>query len=93
MLIEPFDNEISTANNRVSRTVRIVNEKVNVLYVEGNARWEYRYLRAILKRDPRINATFISSHAGPEVARNSPEHIERFPGDREDAFQYALVIL
>ncbi len=93
VLIEPFDNEISTANNRVSRTVQIVNEKVNVLYVEGNARWEYRYLRAILKRDPRINATFISSNSGPEVARNSPEHIERFPGDREDAFQYDLVIL
>ncbi len=93
VLIEPFDNEISMANNRVSRTVRIVNEKVNVLYVEGNARWEYRYLRAILKRDPRINATFISSNAGPEVARNSPEHIERFPDDREDAFQYDLVIL
>ena len=93
VLIEPFDNEISTVNNRVSRTVRIVNEKVNVLYVEGNARWEYRYLRAILKRDPRINATFISSNVGPEVARNSPEHIERFPNEREDAFQYDLVIL
>jgi len=85
VLIEPFDNEISMENNRISRTIRIVNEKVNVLYVEGNARWEYRYLRAILKRDPRINATFISSNVGPEVARNSPEHIERFPSEREEA--------
>ena len=93
VIIEPFDDEISTVNNRVSRSVRIVNEKVNVLYIEGNARWEYRYLRAILKRDPRINATFIASNVGPEVARNSPEHIERFPDDREDAFQYDLVIL
>mgnify|MGYP001498591175 FL=1 len=93
VIIEPFDDEISTVNNRVSRSVRIVNEKVNVLYIEGNARWEYRYLRAILKRDPRINATFIASNVGPAVARNSPEHIERFPDDREDAFQYDLVIL
>jgi len=93
VLVEPFDNEVSTANNRVSRSIRVVNEKVNVLYVEGNARWEYRYLRAILERDPRINATFIASNAGPEVARNSSEHLERFPHDREDAFQYDLVIL
>ena len=91
--IDPFDNEVSTANNRVSRSVRVVNEKVNVLYLEGNARWEFRYLRAILKRDPRINATFVASNVGPEVARNSPEHIERFPDDRDDAFQYDLVIL
>ena len=93
VVIEPFDDEVSVENNRIERSIRIVNEKVNVLYIEGNARWEYRYLRAILKRDPRINATFIASNVGPEVARNSPEHIERFPDDREDAFQYDLVIL
>ena len=79
VVIEPFDNEVSIVNNRVARSVRVVNEKVNVLYLEGNARWEYRYLRAILKRDPRINATFVASNVGPEVARNSSEHVERFP--------------
>ncbi|MBI1337915.1 MAG: hypothetical protein GC164_13270 [Phycisphaera sp.] len=91
--IDPFEDEATAINNRVVRSVRVVNEKVNVLYIEGNPRWEYRYLRAILKRDPRIHATFISSNAGPEVARNSPDHIERFPGNREQAFQYDLVIL
>jgi hypothetical protein len=93
VVVDPFDNEVSSSNNRIERSIRIVNEKVNVLYIEGNARWEYRYLRAILKRDPRINATFIASNAGPEVARNSDEHIERFPNQREDAFQYDLIIL
>ena len=91
--VEPFEDEVSIVNNRVQRSIRVVNEKVNVLYIEGNARWEFRYLRAILKRDPRINATFIASNVGPEVARNSPEHIERFPDNRDDAFQYDLVIL
>jgi len=91
--IEPFEDEVSVENNRVERSVRIVNEKINVLYIEGNARWEYRYLRAILKRDPRIDATFIASNVGPEIARNSPEHIERFPDSLEDGFQYDLVIL
>jgi hypothetical protein len=91
--IEPFDDEVSVANNRVERSIRVVNEKVNVLYIEGNNRWEFRYLTAILKRDPRLNATFIASSAGPEFARNSPEHIERFPSKREEAFKYDLVIL
>jgi hypothetical protein len=93
VVIEPFEDEVSATNNRISRSIRVVNEKVNVLYIEGNARWEYRYLRAILHRDPRINATFIASNAGPEVARNSSEHLERFPSKREDAFKYDLVIL
>lgn len=93
VVIEPFDDEVSITNNRITRSIRVVNEKVNVLYIEGNARWEFRYLRAILKRDPRINATFIASNVGPEVARNSPEHIERFPSKREEAFMYDLVVL
>ncbi len=91
--IEPFDDEVSLVNNRVERSIRVVNEKINVLYIEGNFRWEYRYLHAILKRDPRINAAFIASSMGPEIARNSPEHIERFPSKREQAFKYDLVIL
>jgi hypothetical protein len=65
VVIEPFDDEVSITNNRITRSIRVVNEKVNVLYIEGNARWEFRYLRAILKRDPRINATFIASNVGP----------------------------
>jgi hypothetical protein len=91
--IEPFEDEISVVNNRVERSTNVVNEKVNVLYIEGNNRWEFRYLSAILKRDPRLNTTFISSCAGPEFARSSPEHIERFPSKREEAFKYDLVIL
>jgi len=91
--IDPFDDEISMANNQVERGIRIVNEKIKVLYIEGNFRWEHRYLHAILKRDPRIEATFIASNMGPELARNSPEHIERFPSEREEAFKYDLVIL
>lgn len=91
--IEPFEDEVSLDNNRVERSIRVVNEKVNVLYIEGNNRWEFRYLSAILKRDPRLETTFISSSAGPEFARNSPEHIERFPSKREEVFKYDLVIL
>ena len=70
--IEPFQDEVSVANNRVEHSIRVVNEKVNVLYIEGNNRWEFRYLSAILKRDPRLKTTFIASSAGPEFARNSP---------------------
>jgi hypothetical protein len=93
VVVTPFDDEVSVENNRVERGIRVVNEKINVLYIEGNARWEFRYLRAILKRDPRIRATFIASNVGPELARNSPEYIERFPDERDEAFKYDLVIL
>ena len=91
--ITPFSDEATAANNRVERSVRVVNEKINVLCIEGSARWEFRYLRAMLKRDPRINATFIATRAQPELAQQSSEYIAEFPEDREEAFSYDLVIL
>ncbi|NQT87587.1 hypothetical protein HQ560_12530, partial [bacterium] len=91
--IADFADEATAENNRVKRSVRVVNEKINVLCMEGSARWEYRYLRAMLKRDPRINATFIATRARPKMARNSSEYIARFPETREEAFKYDLVIL
>jgi hypothetical protein len=91
--IEPFGDEATAENNRVKRSVRVVNEKINVLCMEGSARWEYRYLRAMLKRDPRINATFIATRARSGMARDSSEYIARFPETRQEAFKYDLVIL
>ena len=91
--IEPFVDEATAANNQVARSVRVVNERINVLCIEGSARWEFRYLRAMLKRDPRINATFIATRAQPELAQTSSEYIAEFPEDREEAFSYDLVIL
>lgn len=91
--VVPFLDEATPENNRVSKSVRVVNEKINVLCVEGSARWEYRYLRAILKRDPRINATFIATRSGNDLAMHSSDYIARFPEDPEDAFTYDLVIL
>ncbi len=91
--IEPFGDEATAANNRVNRSVRVVNEKINVLCIEGSARWEYRYLSAMLKRDPRINVTFIATRAQPELSQNSSEYIAKFPEDPEEAFAYDLVIL
>lgn len=91
--ITPFSDEATAANNRVARSVRVVNERINVLCIEGSARWEFRYLRAMLKRDPRINATFIATRAQPELAQSSSEYIAEFPENREEAFSYDLVIL
>ena len=91
--IVPFADEATAENNQTERSVRVVNEKINVLCMEGSARWEYRYLRAMLKRDPRINATFIATRGSAAMANSSSEYIARFPNKREEAFKYDLVIL
>lgn len=58
-----FDYQIATAvqpgelredNNVRSFSLQVVDNKARVLLVEGDARWEFRYLRNLLERDPQV---------------------------------------
>jgi hypothetical protein len=91
--VSPLPGEATDSNNRRERRVRIVDEKIKVLYIEGSARWEFRYLRAILKRDPRIRARFIMSGRSAQLTRLTEEYVSRFPEEPGKAFSYDLVIL
>lgn len=91
--VSPLSGEATVDNNAVERTVRLIDDKLKVLYVEGSPRWEYRYLRSILKRDRRLDVTFMMTEGDAALARASPDHIDAFPEQPADAFAYDLVII
>ena len=91
--IDALAGEISDKNNKQPHKVRVIDEKIKVLYVEGMPRWEYRYLRWVLLRDPRLQVTFLMTQGDPALAATSPRHISRFPQVAKDAFKYDLIIL
>ena len=85
--------ETTGANNSASHKVRILDEKIKVLYIEGMPRWEFRYLRWVLLRDPRLDVRFLMTQGDPALASASPQHIGRLPQNKEDLFEYDLIIL
>ncbi|WP_435020861.1 hypothetical protein TA3x_002062 [Tundrisphaera sp. TA3] len=48
-----------TDNDRRTVAVRVADDPARVLLVDGEARWEFRYLRDALGRDPRIKVDAI----------------------------------
>jgi hypothetical protein len=52
--LDPRTTEVCTENNRCSTTIQVSDDKARVLLVDGEARWEYRYLASALRRDPTI---------------------------------------
>jgi hypothetical protein len=50
-----LDGETSNDNNSRSFSLNIVDDRANVLIVEGEARWEFRYLESALSRDERVH--------------------------------------
>ena len=94
--IKALPGEATEANNAEVRTVRVTDKKIKVLYIEGKPRWEYRYLRAVLLRDERIDVQFIMTEGDLALADASDRHLARFPDpddQAEQAFAFDLVIL
>ncbi len=91
--LDNLQGEAEEANNSSSRQIRVLDEKIRVLYVESKPRWEYRYLRGVLLRDRRLDVKFLMTKGDPELARASDEHLQRFPLDPSEAFSYDLVII
>ena len=91
--IAELPGESTNKNNRVAKTVRVIDEKIKVLYVEGRPRWEYRYLRQVLLRDHRLDTQFLLTEGDRDLAASSPQYLTDFPEEAGKAFHFDLVIL
>jgi len=89
----PLAGEIVAENNSLAQTIRVINDKIKVLYVEGKPRWEYRYLRAVLLRDRRLDVKFLMTQGDRDLAKASDRYLDRFPEVASEAFVFDLVIL
>jgi hypothetical protein len=92
--IPPDEAEITTENNKVLHRIRIINQKIKVLYVEGYPRWEYRYLKNAMVRDPKIEVQCLLLSADPGFPQESTKGVpplKAFP-TREELFQYHVII-
>jgi len=79
-------------NNRREFKVEVIDDKIRVLYVEGEPRWEYRFLKNLLLRDTtmELNRIMLTRDA-PELPRGS--EYGRFPESRDELFRYDVLIL
>jgi hypothetical protein len=91
--VSSLPGEASEENNKLTRSVKMIDEKIRVLFVEGRPRWEFRYLRAVLERDHRMIVKFLLTEGDKELPQVSDKYIDRFPEDEASAFKYDLVIL
>ncbi len=91
--VEPVADESNPNNNTDALEVRVLDEKVKVLYVEEYPRYEYRFLKNALIREETITASCLLLSADEGFAQEGDEPIKRFPVSMEELEQYDLVIL
>lgn len=84
--------EFVQANNRVEVPISVRAETLKVLLVDSQPRWEFRFLRNALLRDPGVNVECVLLH--PELgAAQGPGYLPRFPQAENELAIYDVVFL
>lgn len=62
LAVGPMEGDVRPDNDRRALTVQVADDKARVLLVDGEARWEFRYLRNALGRDARVAVESVVFH-------------------------------
>ncbi|MDX1680454.1 MAG: hypothetical protein R3242_06975 [Akkermansiaceae bacterium] len=86
------EGELVDANNSREFVIAGRPEKIRVLVVDSLPRWEYRFLRNALSRDPGVELSCLLFH--PQLGTGGGgDYIQAFPDKREDLSQYDVIFL
>jgi uncharacterized membrane protein len=91
--VEPKPRELQAENNRIEKTITVREEKLKVLYVDSEPRYEFRYLKTFLDREKTIDLNVVLQSADPQFSNQDRAALPTFPSSRDDLFAYDAVIL
>jgi uncharacterized membrane protein len=95
--LAPLAEESQTDDNEDVRFLRVNDEKIRVLYIEERPRWEYRYVKACLKRvDPSIQMQAVLFEASPKFEQEHSADLpplRDLPRTQKELLQYHCILL
>ena len=94
--VEPLDEEFEPANNVQHAFVEVVDQRIRALLLEGEPYWETRFAARALRKDPRIELTYISEIAADKqvvIVNRSGAATPKAPTTLEELRDYDVVIL
>ncbi|HLG98594.1 MAG TPA: vWA domain-containing protein [Bryobacteraceae bacterium] len=93
----PLPGEENTANNTLTRVVNVSSEARRILYIEGEPRWEYKFIRQAEEDDRMVQVVSMVRTSQNKVYRqgiSDPQELaEGFPTRAEDLFAYQGLII
>ena len=91
--VEPRPRELQADNNRIERAVNVRKEKLKVLLVDSEPRYEYRYLKNYLEREETIDLSVVLLSSDPEYSDQDRSALPTFPAAKDDLFAYDVIVM
>ena len=86
------EEERDSSNNSLAAPIAIRKERLKVLLIESFPRWEYRYLRNALERDPGVELACLLFHPEGKSVGGGPGYLDRFP-ELDELSSFDVVVL
>ena len=97
--VDPVNGEANVTNNKLMRLVEVEKTIPRILYVEGEPRWEFKFIRRALDNYKQIELVSMLRTTQNKLYRqgtpdpNEPHELEDgFPSKPEDLFRYQAII-
>ena len=95
--VDALPGEENTRNNAVTRPILVSDAKRRILYLEGEPRWEYKFIRRAEDDDPTVQIVSMLRTSENKIYRQGisdpAELAEGFPVRAEDLFGYSGIII
>jgi len=90
--VPPLPGENNLENNVDRVDVTVLDGGLRVLFVEGYPRYEYRYLKNALLREPTMQMSVLLLEADEQFIQEGTEPIRRFPDSPEELNRFDVVV-
>lgn len=84
--------ERDKSNNKLTAPIAIRKEELKVLLIDTFPRWEYRYLRNALERDPGVEVSCLLFHPDIDAVGGGPGYLESFP-EPDKLSEFDVIVL
>jgi uncharacterized membrane protein len=95
--IDPLPGEENRDNNSVSRLVNVGSSKRRILYVEGEPRWEYKFIRRAEQDDRILTVVSMLRTSENKIYRqgiDDPKELaDGFPSSVDELFGYQAIMI
>lgn len=97
--VKPLDGETTLENNAIDAMITVTDDKPKVLYVEGEPRWEYGFIRKAATAKTEKNLSVVSSLRSADGkfyrqgVESGVELTSGFPATLEELFTYQGIVI
>ena len=85
--------DLVAENNERTLRLSFVDQPIRVLFLDGSARWEFRYFKNLLLREDSIEASTMLLSADHDFAQEGNIALARLPQTKEEFAAYDLFVL